>query len=350
MSVTDLFEKLPVGKRYDQHTVLASGIVPVIDQGKSGVIGYHNDKPGVIATADSPIVTFANHTCQVTLQKRPFSVIQNVFPLKARTGVDPWFLYYRIKNAMTFQDYKGHWPDFVTLQYFVPSYNEQKRIAGVLAAFDEKIENNNRIIKTLEEMAQAIFKEWFIKNAKGKNQKVNLGDIADIVMGQSPKSEHYNENREGLPFHQGVTKFGARFPTHEIFSVAGEKKAGDGDILVSVRAPVGRLNIANTEMILGRGLSAVRHKQNKQSFLFYTLKNVFVREDLFGSGSVFPAITKKEFEELPVNIGNEETVNEFEETVSPFDQQIRVLIEENQKLAAMRDLLLPRLMSGEIRV
>src|SRR3990167_1910401 len=206
MPVTDLFDKLPVGKRYDQRTVFPYGKVPVIDQGKSGVIGYHNEEPGIRASEEKPIVTFANHTCQVTLQKRNFSVIQNVFPLKAKEGVDPWFLYYRIRDAIKFQEYKGHWPDFVMLQFLVPPHNEQKRIAEVLSAFDEKIENNNRIIKALDETAQAIFKEWFVKFRFPGYEKVKLvdselgeipkgwevkrlGDLGKIVTGKTPSTK-----------------------------------------------------------------------------------------------------------------------------------------------------------------
>src|SRR3989344_539131 len=222
--------------------------------------------------------------------------------------------------------------------------DEQKHIAEILSAFDDKIENNNRIIETLEQMAQVIFKEWFIDSAKIKNQKSKLIEIADIIMGQSPKSQHYNEHSEGLPFHQGVTNFGDRFPIHKVFSTVGEKKAKDGDLLFSVRAPVGRINIANTKIILGRGLAAIRHKQNKQSFLFYLLKRAFAKEDSIGSGSIFPAVTKKELEGLLVLLPNDKLADDFEQRVSPMDSEIKNMVEENKKLAAMRDLLLPRLM------
>ncbi len=234
-----------------------------------------------------------------------------------------------------------------SIEFDLPTLGEQENIAEVLSSFEKKIENNNRVIDILENMAQAIFKEWF---KTGEKQKNKLADIAKIVMGQSPKSEYYNLQKEGLPFHQGVTNFGYRYPTHEVFSTGGEKTAENGDVLVSVRAPVGRLNIANTKIILGRGLAALRHKQNKQSFLFYLLKSIFTKEDLFGSGSVFPAITKKEFEELPVNVSEAALIDKFEQTVSPMDQLIRSLIEENQKLIGIRNILLPRLMSGKIKI
>jgi len=102
-----------------------------------------------------------------------------------------------------------------------------------------------------------------------------LGEVGEIVMGQSPSSEFYNNTGQGLPFHQGVRDFGARFPVHITFCTIDKRIAERGDILLSVRAPVGRINIANTKIIIGRGLAALRHKKLLQSFLLYQLKNIF---------------------------------------------------------------------------
>ncbi len=229
----------------------------------------------------------------------------------------------------------------------IPPVPQQEEISVILSAFDDKVEVNNKIAKTLEEMAQILFKKWFIypQYPLGK-----LSDIAKITMGQSPSSKFYNKSSEGLPFHQGVTNFGNRFPKHEIYCTENNRVAEKEDILFSVRAPVGRLNIADTKLSLGRGVAGIRHKQGYQSYLYYFLRRMFRKEDSLGGGSVFPAVTKDDMEGMEVLIPEEKLIKRFEDIVSNMDQRIEFIEKENQKLAALRDLLLPKLMRGEIRV
>src|SRR4029077_19757019 len=154
----------------------------------------------------------------------------------------------------------------------------------ILSAYDDLIENNLRRIRILEEMARSIYREWFVsfrfpghENAKRVDSPLGpipegwevkkLGDVCQLTMGQSPKSEFYNKSGEGRPFHQGVTDFGERFPTDRLFCTARGRIAEAGDILFSVRAPVGRMNIADKKIIIGRGLSAIRHIASHQAFL-----------------------------------------------------------------------------------
>src|SRR5207302_880517 len=147
----------------------------------------------------------------------------------------------------------------------IPRLPIQRKIAVVLSAYDELIENNTRRIKLLEQMAQALYHEWFVRPCSfgkiPKGWKTNrLADVCDIVMGQYPSSEFYNRRGEGLPFHQGVTDFGHRFPVNRVYCTIESRVAERGDILFSVRAPVGRINIANKKIVIGRGLSAIRSK------------------------------------------------------------------------------------------
>lgn len=267
---------------------------------------------------------------------------------KIKDGIDFDYLYYLMRTR-AYQKYvvstasgstvKHTSPDRIAGYVFeFPSLPMQKKIAEILSAYDSKIENNNTIIKNLEQMALTIFDKFIEKSAEGK-----LVDEAEIVMGQSPESSHYNEAGEGLPFHQGVTYFGERFPENVMYSTAGEKKANEGDILVSVRAPVGRINIATTDMIIGRGLGAVRSRSGHQSYLFYLLKNLFHKEDLFGSGSVFPAINKKEFENLSISISTKKQKDEFERKALPIDEMINERVKENIALKKMRNQLLKKL-------
>ncbi len=150
----------------------------------------------------------------------------------------------------------------------IPLFPVQRRIAGILSAYDELIANNQRRIRIIEEMARALYREWFVQFRFPRHEKVKrvsspLGEIPEgwevkklkdacyLTMGQSPKSEFYNEIGEGQPFHQGVTDFGDRFPSDRLFCTTEGRIAEAGDILFSVRAPVGRMNIADKKIISG---------------------------------------------------------------------------------------------------
>ena len=169
-------------------------------------------------------------------------------------------------------------------------------------------------------------------------------------MGQSPKSEFYNTNGEGLPFHQGVTKFGYRFVEHKTHSTKLTRLSEANDILFSVRAPVGRLNITLDRIILGRGLASIRSKLGCQSFLFYQLKSFFFKENMIGSGAIYAAVTKKDLENQELLCATEKLLKEFNESTSRIDQKIKTLHLSNRNLTQARDLLLPKLMNGEIAV
>lgn len=123
-----------------------------------------------------------------------------------------------------------------------------------------------------------------------------------------------------------------------------------GDILLSVRAPVGRLNIVPSKIVIGRGLSFIRHKRNIQTFLYYKLKEVFKVEDSMGSGVIFNAVTKSDLFNLEILLPNNFIDKEYNEKVEPIDKEIEILTIKNQNLRKIRDLLLPKLMSGEVPV
>jgi len=162
-------------------------------------------------------------------------------------------------------------------------------------------------------MAQMIYREWFVHFRFPGHEKVNmvksklgmipdgwevktLWDICIIVMGQSPKSEFYNEDGNGLPFHQGVTDFGNRFPTDRVYCTVQNRIAEDRDILFSVRAPVGGINLANKRIVVGRGLCAIRSKTGNQAFVFQQLKEKFKEPDTMGGGTIFKSVTKEDIQ------------------------------------------------------
>ncbi len=249
----------------------------------------------------------------------------------------------------------------------VPLFDAQRKIAAILSAYDDLIENNTRRIKILEEMARLTYREWFVNFCFPGHEKVKmvnsrlgkvpegwqakkLGDVCDIMMGQSPASEFYKEIGEGLPFHQGVTDFTDRFPIDRVYCTVQNRIAEADDILFSVRAPVGRINLANKKIVIGRGLCAIRSKTGNQIFLFHQLKDKFQKEDTMGGGTIFKSVTKDDMLGILILIPSQTQVEGFEKIVAPIFHNLEILTVKNANLRRTRDLLLPKLISGEVDV
>jgi type I restriction enzyme S subunit len=126
--------------------------------------------------------------------------------------------------------------------------------------------------------------------------------------------------------------------------------ANPGDILFSVRAPVGRMNITLEKIVIGRGLAALRSRENHQAFLFYALKEHFIREDMIGAGAIYAAVTKSDMHRVELLAPRSQLVDDFEEWVAPIDRQIEILHRSLNQLLQARDLLLPRLFDGRLSV
>ncbi|MCX5825595.1 MAG: restriction endonuclease subunit S [Deltaproteobacteria bacterium] len=348
---------LPDTKRQD-------GDVPVVSS--SGITGYHNEPkamaPGVV-------------TGRYGTLGEVFYVEEDYWPLNTALyvtdykGNHPRFVAYFLKNILrNYQSDKAAVPGvnrnvLHELKVRTADPKSQIRIADILSAYDGLIENNRRRMALLEELARQLFREWFVRlrfpgheHTRITNSvpegwgRETLGDLAKITMGQSPESKYYNEDGEGLPFHQGVTDFGARFVTHRIYTTALNRIGEPGDILCSVRAPVGRLNVTLDKIVIGRGLAALRSKTGRQSLLLQQLRAHFFKEDLIGGGAIFASVTKKEFSAQEILEPSERLKQSFEEVTRPCDEQLRVLHLQNQQLRTARDLLLPCLMIGEISV
>lgn len=266
---------------------------------------------------------------------------------------------------------------FDNIVIYLPHLTEQSAITKILSDLDSKIELNQQMNKTLEEMGKAIFKHWFIDfefpNEKGKPYKSSGGEMVyneelekeipkgwktsdvdkefNLVMGQSPPGSSYNELGEGVVFFQGRTDFGYRFPSIRMFCNEPTRFAKKGDTLISVRAPVGDINLALQDCCIGRGLAAIRHKSNHSSYTYYfmrTLKPIF---DHFESeGTIFGSIGKTDFEKIRVLAPDKEIVNSFQNILDPIDKKIEDNALQILTLSGIRDSLLLKLMSGKIRV
>ena len=255
------------------------------------------------------------------------------------------------------------WKKLSTIKFPCPPLEVQNRIATILSRYDSLIENYQKQIKLLEEAAQRLYKEWFIDLRFPGHENTNIIDgvpegwekkklheIAEVVMGSSPKSEFYNNDKQGLPFHQGVGSYGTRFVDDNVYSTSITRLAEPNSILFSVRAPVGRLNITKNKIIIGRGLAAMNHKDGFQSFLFYMLKERFFMDNIIGNGSIFASISKVELLDQEFIVPPMKTIKAFESLASKLDKKIQGVDTQLRLLTEARDRLLPKLMSGEITV
>jgi type I restriction enzyme S subunit len=259
----------------------------------------------------------------------------------------------------------------------LPPLPTQQKIAAVLSSLDDKIALNKKINAKLEAMAKRLYDYWFVQfdypDKNGKPYKTSggkmvwnevlkreipegwevggLSDIANITMGQSPDGSSYNEDGEGEIFYQGSTDFGIRFPSVRMYTTAPTRFAKQGDILMSVRAPVGAVNIANTDCCIGRGLSAINSKIGSMTYIYFVIHYLKVRFDSLNSaGTTFGSITKDDLYGLPIVIPSSDVIKMYESISKPiFDKQMNIG-QEIENLTKQRDNLLPLLMNGQVSV
>lgn len=237
------------------------------------------------------------------------------------------------------------------IEFPYPDRTYQDKVVGILGKLDERVRVNEKINENLQEQARAIYHHMIIENADAAWTPGVLSDIAVITMGQSPKGESYNEDGVGTVFFQGRAEFGFRFPTRRLYTTDPKRMAQANDALMSVRAPVGDMNVAYEDCCIGRGLGAIRSKDGHQSFVLYTMFALREQLNVFnGEGTVFGSINRDALNSMPVDIPPKEIMDQFEDIVAPMDAAIRNNYDEICRLQATRDGLLPMLMSGKLDV
>ena len=280
----------------------------------------------------------------------------HVITLRSSNRIDPIYLGYFVKSKQALIEKMAEGSTGQTemnrtrlqneiLVTFPESNEDQKAIANYGLAIDRKIETNAKLNGYLEELADALFQQKF---GLLRDNAV-LADIVDITMGQSPAGSSYNEDGIGTIFYQGRAEFGWRYPTPRLYTTEPKRMAKAGDVLMSVRAPVGDLNLAYEDCCIGRGLAAIHC--DHPSYGLYLMRSLHRKLDAYnGEGTVFGSINGKALKGLPVALSDDATICEFEKEAAPINAQIRSNETESRSLAALRDALLPKLMSGEIDV
>jgi len=249
----------------------------------------------------------------------------------------------------------------------LPPIQEQQRIAEILSTVDEAIQKTNEIIAKTERLKKGLMQELLTKGIGHKEfkdteigripkdwevVKLDNKELATIIMGQSPPSSTYNREGKGLPFLQGKMEFGDVYPSPVLYCSHPIKIAEPNDILISVRAPVGDVNVAPYKLCIGRGLAAIRFNLNRANhwFYFYYFQKIKSFLENLGKGSTFKAITKEDLENLKVPYPPFFEQQKIAEILLTFDKKLEIERNEKAKLERIKQGLMDLLLTGKIRV
>lgn len=331
-----------------------NGAVPVY--GTNGKIGTSNLPP--LCGHPSFILGRKGAYRGVHYSDVPFSVIDTAFyaePVSDKLDLK-WAYYKFLTYDINRMDSGSAIPstdryEIYNIPVELPPLETQKKTVRLLDSIEAKIRCNQQINENLQQQVKTLFTEMFPSVGNAEMANGILSDIAHITMGQSPNGKSYNEAGIGTVFFQGRAEFGFRFPVIRLFTTEPKRMATRGDTLMSVRAPVGDLNVAHENCCIGRGLSAIHSKYGHSSFILYTMFSLRTQLDIFNAqGTVFGSINKDALNEMPVFIPETPEIERFENIAAPIDRMILKNHDEIVCLTALRDALLTRLMSGELDV
>lgn len=369
-------DRVPLSKSESERFLLKEGDLLFARQ---SLVLEGAGKCSIFLRDDEP-VTFESHVTRVRLDPRKADPIFYFYYLQSHHGRAA--IRSIVEQGAGASGIRGS--DLQALEVLWYPLLEQRAIAHILGTLDDKIELNRRMNETLEAIARTLFKSWFVDfdpvraKAEGRDPGLpeplsalfpnsfddsELGKIPrgwvvgcvddefELTMGQSPPGNTYNEVGDGLPFYQGRTDFGSRFPTRRVHCTAPTRLAKKGDTLISVRAPVGDINMAAEDCAIGRGVAAARHRTGSRSYSYQFMRS---QEEVFdrfeAEGTVFGSIGKRDFHAISCVIPPRNVIVEFERRLAPIDDRIEVAHHEVSALAALRDTLLPKLICGDIRL
>ena len=368
--VNEIADVLKPGKLYDENNVFTEGDVPVVNQSADEFHGFHSDEPGVLASEEQPVSTFANHTCAMRLMKRPFSCIQNIFPRIGKPGFcDTVFFHYATLGRLAISGYKGHHPIYREAWIPFPPLSQQIKIGQTIAAYDDLIENNRRRMELLEESARLLYREWFVRlrfpgheHTQIKNgipegwEKKRLDAIAEV--NRASLSNGYDGEIEYVDISSVVPGQITETTTLAFKDAPSRARriVQHGDIIWSCVRPNRRSHaiIWNPadNLIVSTGFAVITPTGTSSTFLYFaTTTDAFVGYlENHARGAAYPAVVAADFERAEILVPPQRLLGLFDELAEPMFSQMHNLRQQNQKLRTARDLLLPRLMSGEIEV
>ena len=277
-----------------------------------------------------------------------------------------YLYYYFLKNNLRYLD-SGSAQSQITIgdlknvEVPLPSIETQKKVVSILGVIDEKINNNVAINDNLEQQAQSYFQELFVDNADPEWTTGTISDLGAVVGGSTPskaKPEYYTESGIAWITPKDLSINKSKFVSHGENDITelGLKNSSaaimpEGTVLFSSRAPIGYIAIAAGEVTTNQGFKSVVPKPEIGTpFVYFFLKNTLPVIEGMASGSTFKEVSGSTMKNVPAVIPDVETLAKFSDFCAPIFAQQRILEEQNQSLATLRDNLLPKLMSGEIDV
>jgi type I restriction enzyme S subunit len=348
-------------------------------------LGLENSNAWIVPR-DSLLITIYGTLGAVAINKIELATNQAIVGIVPKKEiVDVEFLYY------WYSFFQPNWNKYVkkstqpnlTLEIIVnsiiplPPLNEQKGIVRILSLIDRTIELYHRERERLERLKRGLMSELLTGRIRVREENgrlsfyretelqeteigkiprewktVKLSSIAGIIMGQSPPSDTYNREGLGMPFLQGKIEFGRMYPSPTTYTTQPLKIAKPNDILISVRAPVGDVNIAPYKVCIGRGLAAIRFnlKTANHMFYFYYLQYIKKQLETLGKGSTFKAITKKDLEELPIPLPPIKEQEKVSGILTMIDKTIELYHEERERLDRLKRGLMDLLLTSKVRV
>lgn len=331
--------------------------------------GLDNSSTKLLKRNDS-IISARGTVGEMAMIPYPMAFNQSCYGLRAKEGlVDEEYLYYLIKHNVMVLKKNTHGSVFDTItrdtfddiEVELPSLVEQEIVASILRDLDDKIEVNNKINKNLEQQAQAYFDELFVVNANPNWSECTLSDIGSVVAGGTPsksKPEYYADQGIAWITPKDLSVNKSKFISHgendisELgFSKSSAAKMPAGTILFSSRAPIGYIAIAQNEVTTNQGFKSVIPNENiGTAYLYFLLKNLLPTIEGMASGSTFKEISGSAMKSVPTVMPDADTIQLFSSFCEPVFKEQEILEAENKRLSALRNSLLPKLMSGELDV
>lgn len=375
--IGNLLLKFSRKQKVFQSEFAPSGETPIVDQSSGTLVVGYTDNPEARHEAPLPVTVFGDHTREVKYVDFPFASgadgTQLLYP--NTPDVDPCYFFYAVKNVdLSNYFYALHFKFLKEEQINVSALQVQRRIAYTLKIYDDLIENNRRRMGLLEEAARQLYREWFVRlrfpgheHTRITNgvpagwERRRIGDIAECVGGGTPStavSTYWEDGDVMWVTPTDVTR------NEHLVLLDSEKKITESGlqnssarlvpshaVLMTSRASVGFFAVAGRELCTNQGfISIVPHKPFLSRYLLFHLSARVEEIRAMGSGSTYPEVSRGKFREFEVLLPGATLALTFDEQVSQLLNQIRILKQQNQKLRTARDLLLPRLMSGEITV
>lgn len=309
------------------------------------------------------IVNFEGICSNVTLvlQANEEKLLQSLLPFVLQSES---FVQFAISRSIGSTNPFVKWTDLSKYRLRVPPISIQKEISQILWAVEDNVEKIENLIQVAEKLKKDLLEELLTKGIGHKKfKKTELGEIpadwfvqklsdaCEIIMGQSPPSSSYNSINKGLPFIQGKADFGEKYPSITIYTDSETKLAKSGDILFTVRAPVGAMNWCDKETCIGRGVAAFRPRKNTNNlFLYYTLERLNYELNRLSQGSTFTAINGKELKGFKITRLPLEEQEKIGKILNECDEEISRCKMHLSNIVALKKKLTNSMISGELHI